>query len=290
MTPAEAAAAAAAKAAATPPVVTPPETDAAVVTPPAVVETPPPADAPWTKDITELFEDEAVRSQVDAYLREKQQPYITKLESDRAEAKAAAEEAAAEGWVLRALNEDPAAALLDISTQIYGAEMGQRVNDLITAGATPADAEAAAAAEADPEEIDLAKLPQGVREAVEFASAEKARQAQAEIDKQAQAEIDSATAEYDTWRAALLAAQPDVKENTLHRYVMSVNVPDNASAEELFAAALAAYREDFPAPTVETKDAPATVGGRAAPDGGGMKTPKTLAEAADMIWEAAAGR
>lgn len=58
----------------------------AAVTPPEPVPTPAAGDAPWSQDLVSLFPDEAVRGQVDQYLRTKVQPHTTKLEQQVAAA------------------------------------------------------------------------------------------------------------------------------------------------------------------------------------------------------------
>lgn len=273
MTAAEIAAAAAAAAVATP-------EPAAAVEPAAVVVEPTPAaaPAPWAKEAEARFTDPAARDAFDTYMREVNQPYVTRLEQERAEA-------ANKTWVHDQLNERPES-LSEIAEQLYPG-LGEQVAALITAGATPEVAAAAAAVEADPEEIPLTQLPADVREAVEFARDERARQATA-ATAQAQAEAETAAAaEYDTWRAATLAAQTDIKETVLHRYVAAANVPEGATSEQLFAQALADYRTDFPAPTVV---APATIGGHTVANGGDpAKPPKTMREATERIWAAASG-
>lgn len=274
MTAAEIAAAAAAAAAVTPPAAEP------VVAEPAPVATPEPvvtATAPWAKDAESRFTDPVARAAFDEYMRTVSQPYITKLEQERAEA-------LNKTWVHDQLNERPES-LSEIAEQLYPG-LGDQVAALITAGATPEVAAAAAAVDADPEEIPLAQLPADVREAVEFARDERARQATA-ATAQAQAEAETAAAaEYDAWRAATLKEQADIKETVLHRYVAAANVPEGATSEQLFAQALADYRTDFPAPTVA---APPTIGGHAVANGGDpAKPPKNMREATERMWAAAA--
>lgn len=245
---------------------------------PAVVE---PATYKWTKDITERFTDEAVRAQVNSYLLDVQQPYITKLEMERADA-------AAKTWVHDQLNERPES-LSEIAEQLYPG-LGEQVAALITSGATPEVAVAAAAVEADPEEIGLDQLPKDVREAVEFARTSREREAtEAAAKTQADAEA-AAAVELKAWQDTLVAEQPDVKPTVLLRYVASANVPDGATSEQLYAQALADYRVDFPAPAGAA--APATLpGGRnAAATGEAPAPPKTMQEALDRIWAAAADK
>lgn len=258
-------------------------TEAEIATATATAPTPA---APWAKEAETRFADEASRAAFDDYMRTVNQPYITKVEAERAEAQRVAQEAADKAWVHDAINEDPAAAFADIFAQVYGDDASARVAALISAGFTP---EQAGGIVEEEETVALTKLPPEVQAAVEYATQAKAAQEQAAVDAATQVEVDAAKAEYDAWRGALLEKEPDIKESTLHRYVLSAEIADDATAQALFDAALAAYREDFPAPVVA--GAPAVLGGRAAPDGGGPQDkPRTLAEAADRIWSAGASK
>lgn len=63
-----------------------PEAAPVAAAPEAPASLPAPAgDAPWSADLAGLFPDEAVRGQVDGYLREKVQPRVTKMEQDLAQ-------------------------------------------------------------------------------------------------------------------------------------------------------------------------------------------------------------
>ena len=240
-------------------------------------------DSPWHKEAEARFTDPTARAAFDSYMREVNAPYVTKLEQDRAEAQRAAAEAVDKAWVLDAINEDPAAAIADIFSQVYGEDASARVSALIAAGFSVEDAGGIVEQE---ETLDLDKLPAEVREAVEYAQTQKAAQAAAEVAAAQQAEIDSATTEYDAWRAELLKSEPDIKESTLHRYVLSADVADDATAADLFKTALAAYREDFPSPAGSAAPATLGPGGGSGPAAPGK--PRTLAEAADRIWSAGA--
>lgn len=236
----------------------------------------PPAPAPWAADIAERFTDETTRTAVDAYLREKQQPYITKLEQDAAALRD-------KSWVFDGLNSDnPLDTLTDIVSQVYGGEAATRIVELLSAGETPADAAAIAKAEAEAGEptLDLAKLPPEVREAVEFAQAAKAQQA---ADTAAKVEADAlaeATTLYDTWRGDLLKTQPDIKENVLHAFVFA--------AEGDMEQGLANYRAEFPAPAAEKPEAKPTLTGGAS-NGLSTRRLSSLADAFGDVFDAAAG-
>lgn len=60
----------------------PAPTPVPVAAPPAPVNP-----GPWSNDLAQAFQDEAVRGQVDAFLREKVQPHTTRLEQQAAEAR-----------------------------------------------------------------------------------------------------------------------------------------------------------------------------------------------------------
>lgn len=237
-----------------------------------------PAAAPWAADLEERFTDPAIRAEVDAYLREKQQPYITKLEQERAEALDKA-------WVFDELNDDPATALREITNQIYGDEVGKQIADLIGAGATIEQAEAAVTGTPpppDPEQIDLDKLPPEVRDAVEFARKAREAEAAAEAKRVEDEALAEATKIYDAWRAEALEKNPDIVEQTLHAFVFAAD----GDMEQ----GLANYRAVYPAPTVETPPAPATLGPSGA-SGAPASTRRfsSLGEAAGAVYDAAAG-
>ncbi len=243
------------------------------------VTTPPPAPAepgpaPWASTLAASFEDEAERSRVDAYLREHHQPYVTKVEAERAAAKAAAEAAEEKAWVYDSLSgDDPATALADIAEQLYPG-LGERVAELVTAGVAPeAAAEQAAAEEAAP------ALDPAVAELVEWAKAERERQAAATAEQTQAAALAEATEVLNAWAETTLAANPDIASDDLMAYIVAQQGDMDA--------ALAAYRVSHPAPPAAP--APPTVGGRSA--GGIMpaRRASTLAEAAGSVFDAASG-
>lgn len=211
--------------------------------PPAPKPTPGPA--PWAKDLEERFTDEEVRSQVDAYLREKQAPYITKLEQERAEFKD-------KSWVYDELTgEDPVAALKDVASQLFGDDIGSRIGELVEQGATPE-----AAVEQAHEEDELGTLPEPVRKAVEWAEAEQARRAAEETAAAEQKAMDEALAAYDKFLEGLKTSDPDIDHERLHPYVVAYADQLGEDGKPIGTeGAVAAYRKHYPKP-VATKDKP----------------------------------
>lgn len=242
-----------------PPVPAPAEVPAAVPeAAPAPVVTPPAA-APWAADIAAALAAADPAAALDTYMREKNQPYVTKLEE---RAKAAEDKS----WLFDQMNDDPVAGLQELAEQVWGPDVATRMLELVTAGVpvegaqAQAASEAAAAAGASTAQavaageaagaVDLSKLPPEVQEAVEFAKAEKAAReaaATAKTEADAQAAIE---AEYATWHAQVLKDNPDIIADTLHAYV--------ASHDDM-EAGLAAYRAVYPAPAAAPP--PATIGG-----------------------------
>lgn len=224
-----------------------------------------PAPAPWTKDLQERFTDPAVYAEVDKYMREKQQPYVTGLEQARKEA---ADKAAIYDDLNEGFNTDPAAMLRDIAAQYYDADVADRIVELVAGGKTPEAAEKQAVAE-----DKAVELPEDVRETVEWAKQERAARQEA-------TELAEAQKALDEWKTATLAAHPHVNELKLLRRVGATGDMEQA---------LAWYLEEYPAPTADAPNVPATLGGKSSPRG--PDAPKlSLREAAGAVFEAAAGR
>jgi dTMP kinase len=150
-------------------------------------------------------------------------------------------------------------------------------------GAAPAAAAAAGAAVEDG--IDLSKLPEDVREAVEFAKSEKAARATAEAEKAAADAQAAAEAEYMEWYGKTVEANADLKgdkarANALHAYV--------AAADDM-EGGLAAFRADFPAPAAA--EAPVTLGGGGATGGIEPSRPSggSFSDLMGDVWDKMAG-
>lgn len=73
---------------------------------------------PWTDDLASTFEDEGMRSQVDAFLRDKVQPYVTQLE----QRSKPSEEMEIAGQLYSDLREDPGSTYLAITEELFGTE------------------------------------------------------------------------------------------------------------------------------------------------------------------------
>lgn len=93
-----------------------PAATAPAPTPPATAA--PAGTGPWANDLAALFPDEAVRGQVDGFLRAKVQPYTTGLEQRVAE-----REEAARLW--SNLNDNPIDTYVAMTTEMFGKEAGQ---------------------------------------------------------------------------------------------------------------------------------------------------------------------
>lgn len=242
---------------------------AQVETPPPAVAAPPAAGpAPWAKDLEERFADETVRAQVDDYLRTKQAPYITGLENERKELRDTVEEKA---WVYDELNgEDPAATLERIAEALYPGT-GERIAELIKAGATPDDAVEQAEGEAG-------ALPPEVAETVEWAKQRRADEATAAEQKIKADAMASATEKLNEWMTPLLAAETDIIQADLLAYVAASGDMD---------AAYAAYRDNHPKPGGDTP--PATLPGGAGYQGDAPRKYRSVHEAAGAIFDEAFG-
>lgn len=266
----DAAAIAAAAGAPPEPVVdTPPAVEPAVETPPAAE----PGPAPWAKDLEERFADEATRAAVDTYLREKQQPYITKLETERA---AALERS----WLLDSFDEDPVAALADVAKQLYP-EVAERIVELVKGGATPDAAVDQAEAEQVADELTPAKLTPEQEELLAWAK--ERREAEAADAKSAEEAVEQAEATdfLNDWLTTQTTATPDIKPNTLRAYVVATKGDLDS--------ALAAYREEFPAPEVAPETPPRSLPRAAV---GMYSPPRSSGKTADAVgaaWDRLAG-
>lgn len=90
-------------------------TDAADTTTAAPTNT-----APWAADLAATFEDEGVRSQVDGFMREKYQPYVTGLEQQVAGLKDAEE-------YYNDLTSDPGKTWVSLTHEILGDDLAAKV-------------------------------------------------------------------------------------------------------------------------------------------------------------------
>ena len=116
-----------------------------------------PSESPWSNDITEAFEDEAVRQQVDQFMRDKYQPYVTKLETDSVENRKA-------NNLWNQITEDPRATFEQIAR-----ELNPRTADAVIRAFNGEEVPEANDPEPDEDEAiwEMSDLPKEVREMVE---------------------------------------------------------------------------------------------------------------------------
>ena len=231
-----------------------------------------PGPAPWAKSLETRFEDPAVRAQVDEYMRTEHQPYLTRIEQER-------KDALDKSWVFDELNDDPAEALKTIAEQIWGEEKASAIVALVQEGETLEDATAIVEEAEEAEDVlDLDKLPKAVRDAVEFAEAQKAAQAAA-AEETAKAEAETT---YKAWLDTTTKANPDIMEADLHAYAF-------AAGGDLDAA-LASYRTAHPkVEAPKPPPSPTLTGGHTT---GGIQPTRphtSLGEAFGAVYDGAAG-
>lgn len=215
----------------------PPEPDSGSAEPPTPAADAEPGPAPWHKELEARFPDEAVRAEVDRYMREVQAPYVTRVETERAEA-------LERSWLLDNFDADPEAALADVAAQLYP-EVADRIVELVKGGATPDAAVEQAEAEAEAPAEAPTKLSAEQEELLAWAKERR----EAEAGEAKAAEEATALAEATEFLNGWLEKQDaDIKPNTLRAYVVA--------AKGDLDAALSAYREEFPAPVVEPEAAP----------------------------------
>lgn len=183
---------------------------------PPVVDDPAPApsDTPWAADLETLFEDPAVRGQVDGFVREKIQPYVTQLEQ-ATQVNRDAERL----W--NDFRETPVDTFGAVAVELFGDEKAEELRALL-AGETPPEEPPVTPTPDTYEEfsIDEDELPPHVREAVEYAANKKqqeewdeafadvqARNSDVEIVEElfypfvtaADGDIDEAASSYKAW-------------------------------------------------------------------------------------------
>lgn len=119
---------------------------------------------PWAQDLERAFTDPAVRSQVDDFMRTTYQPYVTNLETQKAELEQAA-------GLVEALREDPVGTYLELTNLIGGEELAEQVRTLLTPE-EQAQVDALSAAASTPGQT--LELPPEVQELIEEREQQKA--------------------------------------------------------------------------------------------------------------------
>ncbi len=186
---------------------------------------------PWADDLATVFGDEAVRGQVDDFLRQKVQPYVTQLEQSRSVNEDAER-------LYSAFVEDPTDAYGQLSTELWGEE----VTDSIRAAFNAEDDEDETPPTPATPEAPQAELPPEVQELLEERRTAKARE------------------QYDAQLAGLKAAKsdPDLDDELFAPFVVMAE-----GDMELAYQGYTAHRAKFnPSSTEEvtTEQPPAVIG------------------------------
>jgi hypothetical protein len=135
---------------------------------PAAPDTPPtkePASpkTPWSDDIARTFTDPELQQQVDGFLRETVQPYVTQLEQ-----KSQPSRDAERLW--NDFSQDPNNTFHAVAVELYGQEAADKLTAAISGEEDP---EVTSDTPADDFKVDEDELPDNVREAVEFVQSER---------------------------------------------------------------------------------------------------------------------
>lgn len=126
------------------------------------------ADAPWTADLAEAFEDETTRATVDGFLREKVQPYVTDLEQ-RSQVPAVAAK------LYEDLSSDsPDETFFQVAEELFGEDVADRLFEAYSGESDENPDEIVEEAKAEQDEPEL---PEDVRRATEFYVAQQEEQA-----------------------------------------------------------------------------------------------------------------
>lgn len=165
---------------------------AAAPQPVPVTTAPSPGDGPWSKDLAELFQDEAVRGQVDQFLRTKIQPHTTQLEQQLAQSQDAQR-------VYNDLTENPVETTFALINEVYGQEAAQAFAAQLQGGEQPQVEEPQGYG------YETQQLDPRVEQAVSFIEQQQAEQA------------------YEEEMARIVAEHPGLDPEDLHAYVAAAD-------------------------------------------------------------------
>lgn len=193
---------------------------------------------PWAQDVQGAFEDPAVQAQVDAFLREKVQPHVTRLEQETAglaSAKALYED----------LTSNPGETFLAISQELFGDEAVDKIINALEAGDVTVTEDVDGALDLTTNSPD----PE-VQEAVQYYQQEKQRKM------------------YDAALADFKEKHPDLEVDLFHPFVAGAH-GDLEAAYAGYQKFVSDWKEKFgTAPELtpdEVPDPPTTLGGSSAP-------------------------
>lgn len=212
---------------------------------------------PWDKDVAERFTDPAQAKSVSDFMREKYAPYTTKIEQERAELR---DQAA----LFNQFVEDPDNTLLEVVSELYPEADAEKVKAFFAEINSEAEPEAAKDMESEggPPASALSEDDQA---ALEWAREQRT----ASADKKAMDE-------YLSDAKPVMEANPDIPESVFHRYV--------ATSDGDFDTAVAAYRNDHPAPEEPEEKAPPVMSSGTSAGSRGRNYGKDLDAALDRAW------
>lgn len=118
---------------------------------------------PWSNDLESRFTDPGVRGQVDEFLRTTVQPHVTRIEQDHAKYQPAHQ-------LYDDLMQNPQDTWLAVTSELYGPEVAERVQELLSQGG-----EAQAPNEAQTPET-APQLSREQQEAIEWANRQRSEQ------------------------------------------------------------------------------------------------------------------
>lgn len=197
--------------------------------------------------------DESVRPQVDEFLRESVQPYVTKLEQS---GKTGSE-------LIEALQEDPSTTLLGLAQALYDEEEYERFSNAFL-GSEPEAAEVETDAEESTDQPE--SWVDGYKEFIEASAKEK--------------ETAARDAEYQDYLETFSEVYPDVKTNLIHPF-LHVSDMDHENAVSLYRGFVEEVKKElFPDFTgVELPNAPAVLTPAGNPAPATASNPATLDDA-----------
>lgn len=205
-----------------------------------------PGAGPWADSLNTRFEDPEIRQTVDAFLREDVQPYVTRLEQGR---NSDAEQLYAE------LQEKPGQTYLAISEELFGAEVSQKVQDLLLSsfGGTEGDGddlppEVTPGAPVVPAD-DAPLNPRVERMVKQFEADENQRAYDAELAR--------------VKAKAAAEGKPEVIDELIHPFVMATG--DFDKALEGYAKYYNQFRQQFSGPQDEAAQAAAAAANQPPP-------------------------
>lgn len=132
-------------------------------------QTPEPAssDGPWAADLASKFDDPAVRAQVDGFLRETIQPYVTQLEQQTQPNRDALR-------LWSDFGEDPNGTFTAVARELYGEEQASDILNVLTGTSDDTEDDVNETLDdANDPIITADELPDDVREAVEYIQQER---------------------------------------------------------------------------------------------------------------------